>query len=186
MRYIMYLQKLANWPSRNKIRMGIILALSIIIIFLILMQIYYDLSNYPVLYMESQLSFSGAVIKSHFSTMSEEEIGYYVTWLLLDYGFMLGYGLLLFCLSLMISRKLEEGSSLNQLGFILTLFGPVAACCDGIENFFILLMTTNPSGFPDIWAITHSIFALIKFMLMYITIGWIIIALIIRLAKKSN
>lgn len=53
--------------------------------------------------------------------------------------------------------------------------GVIVAFCDGIENIFILAMLTDPLSFPDFWAITHSIFALIKWILLFLVIFWIII-----------
>ncbi|GAH51502.1 unnamed protein product, partial [marine sediment metagenome] len=60
---------------------------------------------YPVNYIESQLSFSGEIIKSHFNTMNTVDINNYRIAEILDYGFMVSYGILIFSLALIIARK---------------------------------------------------------------------------------
>ena len=180
----MALEKLSEWPLQKATKLLIIFGILISIFFLVLMNYYYDLSNYPVIFFESQLSFSGAVIKSHFRTMNSEELNYYLIWTLLDYGYMVGYGMCYFSLALFIARKFEENTGWRKSGYYAAIFGIAGAFCDATENFFILLMISNPQGFPDIWAIIHSCFALIKFIFIYSMNIWIISAVIFRLIKK--
>ncbi|MHA1885906.1 MAG: hypothetical protein ACW96S_12685, partial [Promethearchaeota archaeon] len=61
-----------------------------------------------------------------------------------------------------------------------------AACCDAIENGFILAMLTDPVGFPDYWAIFHSVFALIKWILLFTIIIWDLIFGIFTAIKRKN
>ncbi len=75
---------------------------------------------------------------------------------------------------------------MKNFGLLITIFGPIAACCDAVENVFIFLMLSDPQGFPNIWAISHSCFALVKFILLGILITWIIIALIALLIRKIH
>ncbi|TFG07731.1 MAG: hypothetical protein EU539_04145 [Promethearchaeota archaeon] len=182
----MVLEKLSEWPSQKALKILIISGIIIGIFFLVLMNYYYDLSNYPVLFIESQLSFSGAVIKSHFRTMNAEELYYYLIWTLLDYGYMVGYGTLYFSLSLFVARKFEDNSGWRKTGYFAAVFGIAGALCDATENFFIVLMISDPRGFPDIWAVTHSCFALVKFILIITMFIWIIVAAIIYLIKRKS
>ena len=98
----MVLEKLSNWPSLKNTKILIVLGLVLYILFLVIMNYFYELSNYPVLFFESQMSFSGAIIKSHFRTMNAEQLNYYLIWALLDYGLMVGYGTLYFSLALFV------------------------------------------------------------------------------------
>jgi len=102
---------------------------------------------------------------------------------------MVSYGGIFFSLGLIIARKLEAGTIWRNIGFIMVFLALIAPTCDAIENVFILLMLSNPLSFPDIWAITHSIFALIKYIIMFIGFGWIFVAIIklivIRKSKKT-
>jgi hypothetical protein len=98
---------------------------------------------------------------------------------------MTGFGLIIFALTLIIARKFDEESFWRRSGYIVAPLGILAACFDGIENVFIFLMLSDPSGFPDIWAITHSCFALVKLIIYFLVFTiWTIIALITLLVKK--
>ncbi len=183
----MFLDKLSDWPSPKTTRLLLIFSFLLYIIISPILTYFFTISNYPVSFVESQLSFSGATIKSHFSTMSAEDINIYRIAQLIDYVFMVSYGTLIFSLALTIARKFEENSGWRKTGYLASVFGIVAACCDAIENAFILLMLTDPLGFPDIWAIAHSCFALVKFILMGLSWGFIAVAgLTLLIIKKRS
>ena len=178
------LEKLSDKPSPEKTKLLLIGSIILYLIVYPILNYYYIISNYPVSVFESQLSFSGAAIKSHLRTMSSAEIDLYRIAQIIDYPYMLAYGTLYFSLSLYISRKFDEDSGWRKTGYISAIFGVISACCDATENVFILLMLTDPQGFPDAWAITHSYFALVKFTLMGLIIIWIILAALTLLIRK--
>ena len=180
----MGLKKLSDWPSPKKTKILLIISIILNIIIYPILNYYFIVSNYPVSVFESQLSFSGAVIKSHLRTMSSAEIDLYRTTQQIDYLFMLAYGSLYFSLALYISRKFDENSRWRNTGYLSAIFGVIAACCDATENVFILLILSDPQGFPDAWAIANSCFALVKFILMGIIIIWIFLAVLTLLIKK--
>jgi hypothetical protein len=100
---------------------------------------------------------------------------------------MISYGGIFFGLGLIIARKFNEGTIWRRFSLILVPLAIIAPLCDAIENIFILLMLSDPLGFPDIWAIIHSFFALIKFIIMIIGFGWLGIALIkLIIIRKSQ
>jgi hypothetical protein len=181
----MFLDKLSDKPAPKTTKLLLILGILLVLIFSGLMQYFETFANYPVSFIESQLSFSGAKIKAWFSTMSSEELRYYTLVQVLDYGFMAGFGLIIFDLTLIIARKFDEDSGWRKSGYIVAVLGILAACFDGIENIFIFLMLSDPSGFPDIWAIAHSCFALVKLIIYFLIFTlWTISAVIARLVKK--
>ncbi len=72
---------------------------------------------------------------------------------------------------------------MEKIGYSISIFGITAACCDGIENIFLLMMASNSVNFLNWWAIAHSSFALAKFIQMYIAVsGIILMALMIALS----
>ena len=172
----MNLEILYNWPTPKKIKILIIFSIILLVIIYPLLMYFFFISKYPISFLESQLSFSGIKIKSHYAVMSDKGIILYIIANILDYGFMLSYGLLIFTLALLLARKFKKSSIWMKSGFIMAIFGIIAASCDGIENIFILLMATDPSGFPNSWAIIHSVFALTKYIFMITAISWIMIA----------
>jgi hypothetical protein len=64
--------------------------------------------------------------------------------------------------------------------------GVLITICDAVENIFLLSMTTNPVGFPNWLAIAHSTLALFKFILMYLTIGWLILSFVLNKIPSTS
>ena len=89
-----------------------------------------------------------------------------------------------FGLSLFLARKFDEDSGWRKSGLLMAVLGVIGAISDIIENILIIMMTTDPQGFPDIWAVAHSCFAVIKFTLWGINAVWIIWA-DLKLFKKD-
>jgi hypothetical protein len=170
----MNLEKLADWPSPQATKRLIYIGMIVLWINYPFLIYFLSISNYPVTYLESQLSFSGAVIKSHFKGMSAEQINYYRMHQLLDNVYDFSYITMFFGLSLYLARQFAEGSGWRKSGFIISMLGIVGAVSDVIENTFMLMILTDPLGFPDIWAIAHSWLALIKFILWGFQAVWII------------
>lgn len=179
----MVLEKLNDWPSPKTTKHLLIFSIILTIIVYPIMAYFFILSKYPVGFIESQLSFSGSVLKGHYKITN---INYYRIMQILDYAYMVSYGTFAFSLALIISRKFEDASFWSNSGHLIAIIGILAACCDAIENAFILAMLTDPSGFPDGWAITHSCFALVKYILLFACIGWVIVVAITLLIKKRS
>jgi len=136
-----------------------------------------QLSNYPGELEATQLGFDGEYIRSCFSDMSGADMSFFIMGNLADYLFMASYGALLFSSSLILSRRLRQGGLGRRVGYAASILGLLAACCDGLENVFLLSMASNPLDFPGWLAIPHSLFANVKFVLMYVAAAWILIAL---------
>ena len=181
----MNLDKLNDWPSDKATRRLIYLGFIILCINWPIL-IYFGISsNYPATFLESQLSFSGAVIKSHFKEMSAEELHYYrIAAVFCDDVYDLAHIFMFFGLSLFLARKFDEDSEWRKSGLLVAILGVIGSISDIIENSFILLMTTDPQGFPDIWAVAHSCLATIKFTLWGIQAIWIIWADVKLLRKE--
>jgi len=179
----MIFKKLMEKPSRKILRILIILGFMMCLIIIPIMQYFSGASGYPPNLFASQLSFNGEILKNYYAVTN---IMLYRVSALLDYIFMTGYGIILFSSSVLITRTLNFSNKLQTIGFIISFFGVIAALCDGIENIFILTMLMEPLSFPNIWAISHSIFALIKWILLFISILWIIIAGFLNLIKRKE
>ncbi len=179
----MFLEKLSDKPSTRTTKILLIFSIILYIIIYPIMGYFFLLSKYPVGFIESQMSFSGSVLKENYKVTN---ITYYRIMQMLDYIFMVSYGTLAFSLTLIIARKFDDNSEWRKSGYYVTVMGVLAAICDGIENAFILAMLTDPSGFPDIWAIIHSSFALVKYILLFSSIIWAISAAIALLIKKIS
>ncbi|MFX1295995.1 MAG: hypothetical protein ACFFD2_14240 [Promethearchaeota archaeon] len=174
-----FLQKLEDWPSPDKIRFIAIFSLIVIILAYIFMGMFFMLANYSMNFFASQLSFNAFSMKlEYFPMVISNKIGAYGIGQILDYLFMIGYGTLIFSLALIIGRKYDSATIWRRSSYIIAILGIAAAILDGIENAFILLTLTDPLGFPDWWTVAHSCFALIKYICLFSSIIWAIIAVI--------
>ena len=186
----MMLDFLSERPTEKTTKYLLFFSFPLVIITASAVMYLLKLSNFPGTLNETQLGFNGEYIKSCFSRMSDEDMSIFIIANILDYAFMIAYGTFFFSLALTLTRKLKEGSIWKKIGYSVSIFGITAACCDGIENIFLLMMASNPRNFPNWWTIGHSCFALAKFIQMYAAIGGIIlIALVIvlsRLIKRNN
>ena len=176
-------QKLEEKPPTNTLNRYVLLsAISAIIIYIII-AIFFYLSGSPLSkVIPGQISFSGTYLKDIY--WETANLSYYKISQILDYIFMISYGILLFSLSVKVTRDYPQGSLFKTIGYSIAIGGIIAACLDGLENVFILLTLTNPLGFPDWYAITQSSFSVPKWILIFIAIVYILIAYFYRKIKK--
>ena len=131
-----------------------------------------ELSNFPGTLDETQLGFDGEYIRACFSTMTGRDLSYFVLANLVDYLFMVSYAAVLTSAALLLTRRLRH-PRLRGMGLAVSLAGALAALSDAAENVFIISMAADPLNFPGWLAIPHSLFAHLKFNLMYVAAGWI-------------
>ncbi|MFX1504808.1 MAG: hypothetical protein ACFFDC_01725 [Promethearchaeota archaeon] len=166
------------------ISLPVVLITATVVIFLL------ELSGYPGTLNDTQLGFNAEVIKTYFTMMKSEDMTFFILGNLMDYVFMIAYGCLFYCSANYLSWDYQQGSLPRKLGKIMGIAGILSAICDAIENIFLLAMTTDPIGFPNWLAIAHSTFALVKFILMYLTVGWLILSFILNkipsISKRIN
>jgi len=132
-------------------------------------------SRFPGELEKTQLGFDAEYIRDCFNSMNDQGLSRFILGNLVDYLFMASYGGFFFSIVLLVTRKLNETSISREIGYIISLLGLSAAIGDGLENIFLLSMASNPVSFPAWLAFYHSLFAHIKFKLMYLTAGWITI-----------
>jgi len=130
-----------------------------------------QMSGYAGTMEDTQLGFNAETIRSYFSLMSPTDMGFFITANLVDYLFMLCYGLFFFSAASLIAWNYKNGIA-KRIGVSLAWAGVIAAVLDGIENVFLLSMTADPVGFASWLAIAHSSFAFAKFLFMYIAMAW--------------
>ncbi len=180
----MGLVKLNTWPSPQATRKVLLIALIMICVIYTVIGYFFVLSGDPINVFASQLSFSGAFMVYEYSQVTNLDA--YQIAQILDYGLMVAYSLLIFALALTIARKVDEKSPLRKAGFIIALVGFIAAGCDAVENVFILLMVTAPMTFPGWWAVAHSSFALPKWIILIVAIGWAVAAEITQRSQRTG
>jgi len=180
---------LSERPSEKTTKYLLFLSFPLVIITALTVMYLLKLSNFSGTLNETQLGFNSQYIKSCFSRMSDEDMSIFIIANILDYVFIIAYGIFFFSLALTLTKKLKEGSIWKKIGYSISIFGITAAYCDGIENIFLLMMASNPINFPNWRAIGHSCFALAKFIQMYAAMGGIILITLVivvsRLIKRN-
>lgn len=173
----MKLEKFRTKPTLSSLLKILLISFVICILLNLWVSWAFARSRYPVSFIESQLSFSGELIKSHYAQMTQSQIQLYIRAQLVDYAYLCGYMVLFWSFSLTMSRFFLKDSKMRIIGAGMSYFGIFAALCDAVENIFILFMASNPLEFPNILGPIHSIFALLKFICiiligLYVTIGF--------------
>lgn len=139
-----------------------------------------EASGYAGTIDDTQLGFNAEIIKAYFSLMSFGGLFFFALGNLLDYVFIISYGVFFYNSTRYLSWNYPSGSIRKKVGNVFTWIGVTCAIFDGIENIFLFSMVANPVSFAGWLAIAHSIFATFKFNLMYITIGWLVLAVILN------
>lgn len=164
----------------------IYISLPVVLVAATLVILILELSGYPGTMNDTQLGFSAEIIKVHFATMKNEDITLFILANLVDYVFMIAYGCLFYSSVKYLSRNYRQGSLTLRVSNIFAWIGVLSAICDAVENLFLLSMTADPVGFPNWLAIAHSTFASLKFIFMYLTMGWLVFSLVLNKIPSTS
>jgi hypothetical protein len=176
-----YFKRWLQSPLQQKLNWLTVLFSGIFIIFTILMapasQIL-QTSRYDIVVFEFSWTVSGAqtILSDWGPTL--QFVAIRLNWL--DYGWMIGYGGLMWALNIALARKLR--GRLQLIGCWMGAFGIVAASLDAIENLMLLVMLYSRS-FPALIPFVGSLCALVKFILVGCAIFWFLVVGFIRLLK---
>jgi len=143
-------------------------------------------SGYPGTLDDTQLGFSAEIIKAHFAMMTSEDMTLFILGNLVDYAFMIASGCFFYCSVRYLARNYYQGSLPSKVSKMVAGFAVIFTICDAVENIFLFSMTADPVGFPNWLAIAHSTFALTKFILMYLTIGWLILSFVLNKIPSTS
>ena len=172
--------------GKNLMKRLILISLPVVLVAATLVILILELSGYPGTMDDTQLGFSAEIIKSHFATMKNEDITLFILANLVDYVFMIAYGCLFYSSVKYLSLNYRKGSLTSRVSNIFAWIGVLSAICDAVENLFLLSMTADPVFFPNWLAIAHSTFASLKFIFMYLTMGWLVFSLVLNKIPSTS
>lgn len=102
----------------------------------------------------------------------------------LDFGYLVGYGLMGFGLVLLVTRGVVS-PKLKKIGLVVSLFPLIASVCDAVENANLLVMLHRfPDPASSLNAFLASLFATIKFGLLGITLLFFLVQVVTLAAEK--
>jgi hypothetical protein len=179
-----------NDSGKSLMKYLILISLPVLLITASLVILLLEQSGYPGTLNDTQLGFSAEIIKAYFAMMKPEGMTLFILGNLLDYLFIIAYGCFFYCSVRYLSWNYQQGSLHLKASKMIAWIGIVSAICDAIENVFLFSMIANPVSFPGWLALAHSTFALLKFSLMYLTIGWLFLSFVLNkvplISKRIN
>ncbi len=114
-----------------------------------------------------QLAFYREAGEAIVSRWGDKGVDNFKAWIFLDYIYAVAYSLflasLLSFLALKNARRLKYENLIIGLSFS-------AGVLDCVENTIEVFFVDNPSGFPEVVFFAHSVFALIKWMFVFIVL----------------
>jgi hypothetical protein len=175
----MTLKLSSDWLTRpTKARLSLYLALSLLlaIVGYVAVETSFVTTKYPMSLFEGQLAFSGAALKSHYSTiLAQGTFNRFVLTQVIDFAWIIGLMLTLFFTHVAIARGQAADSAWRHFALRLAVIAPLIAASDAFENFVSFIMLANPQQFPDWLALLYSGFAAIKWSWAVIGVALILI-----------
>ena len=92
----------------------------------------------------------------------------------IDFLFLIAYGTLLASICLILSRSTNNVNAKN-IGMWFVFISYSASIFDLMENVFLIIILSNPSNYPRFAPFIASVFASIKFFLIFIVLLYIIV-----------
>lgn len=145
--------------------------------------------NFPVSLREGQLAFDGELIKGYYATlMAQGTFDDYVITQVIDFGWIIGLGLMVFVLHTALGRRYPLGSTMQRFHFWAALLSLAPSVLDALENITSFFMLANPTGFPNGLALVYSSFAQLKWWLapvvMTVLLGSIVVWLLVLARRR--
>ncbi len=98
----------------------------------------------------------------------------------IDYLFLISYSMFLGLVSFSLAKKLEGRLNLlSKAGYLFSWLILLAGLYDAIENFALIKIMTGCQ--LSLWATTAWFFATVKFAIVYMVLGYILVALFFSL-----
>ena len=181
----MFLEKLKEFPKQKALAIITILSfISFLILTLIMRTIETELkgsTGYGV--MEFEFAWTPEMIREIFRAWGAAGKKKEATAIYWDFLYIPSYGLFIAGCILLVTRKLEEGK-LQNFGLYITITPIIAGVFDVIENINLLLMIENDAYIEMGSPFIASLCASIKFGLIFLGIGFFILALIVLAINK--
>lgn len=139
------------------------------------------MSNYGIV--DFELAFTSLRAEEILSLWNEEQRKEATRSLYIDFFFIISYVATLVSLGLLVSYNLQP--SFHQVGFYLSLLPIIAGLFDVLENIMLLRILASPDDISDGVVLATGLFALLKFILIGITVFYIIITTIVLFAVQK-
>ncbi len=176
----MILNKLKETPKDKFLIITALICLLIVLLieFLVFMPI--EASTYGIL--DFEFAWTQNKVETIFTAWGVEGMNNQAIAIYWDFLFIVGYAPLAFCLIVLISRR--SGEKVQQIGLYMSITTILTGIFDVIENVNLLLMLDTPTSVAASNAFAASLFATMKFILLFVGIIYFAIASILFLLNK--
>ena len=184
----MLLDRFKESPKDKVVIIITIIGLAIVLLtyVLIFMPIEASVPTYGIL--DYEFAWTPDKVETIFSIWGSDGINRQTSAIYWDFLYIVGYVSLALGLILLVLRRLE--GKIHTIGLYFTLTPFLTGIFDVIENINLLIMLGTPTQISPINPLLASLFALIKFSVLFAAIGYFLIALILlvinRIKKHEN
>lgn len=154
----------------------------------------YAASQHPVDFATGQTGFDAALLKGYYAHMQAQgTLDVYIATQRFDFLFMAALALFGLVLGTLVARLSGQGTALGtwgrRMGLLAALSAIAGAGMDAMENLVSFVMLAQPQDFAAWLALVYSGFASVKFALIALAMGAVLISLILaalsRLLRKT-
>ena len=178
----MFLTRFKEFPKNKYVILTTIIGLAIVVLTYILIFIPIEtlVPTYGIL--DYEFAWTPERVETIFLVWGADGISRQTSAVYWDFLYIVGYVSLAFGLILLVLRRSE--GKMYSLGLYFTITPFLTGIFDVIENINLLVMLATPTAILEINSFLASLFALIKFSVLFAAIGYFIAALIILVIKK--
>ena len=176
----MLLNKLKEVPKDKFLIIMAFICLLIVIIIEFLVFIPIETSTYGIL--DFEFAWTKNRVETIFTTWGDKGMNNQAIAIYWDFLFIVGYAPLAFCLIVLILRR--SGEKVQEIGLYMSITTILTGIFDVIENINLLLMLDAPASLDSSNTFAASLFATLKFSLLFAGIIYFVIALILFLISK--
>ena len=170
-----FLKEFDRWPSRSSLLIALVLFLIGTIAFNVWTAKALIDSRYPdegllLIFPAWWFTFDAPLLKAHYAILlAQETFATFLRVQYLDFGLMLTTGPLIALLAIGLGR-LAGGGLAKSLAYLAALAILASTAMDLVENAVLLVMLSDPEGFPDFLAWLYSAAATLKVIAFLITV----------------
>jgi hypothetical protein len=177
------LERFKTSPSRKLVILITLISLIPFLILTILFQLdgaVLASSGYGIVSFE--FAFSEAIAKTMLTAWGPGLIPVVLRGVYMDFGYIASYGFFMMGVMILIVRALKD--RWQSIALFCTISPFIAGAFDIVENINLIVMLTDPVGFPSLVPTVASICAIFKFGFLLLVIGFAAIAGIALLIRK--
>ncbi len=178
----MFLDKFKESPKDKLVILITIFGLAIVLLTYVLIFIPIEVAVPTYGILDYEFAWTPERVETIFSVWGVDGITRQTSAIYWDFLYIVGYVSLALGLILLVLRRSE--GSIHKIGLYFTITPFLTGIFDVIENINLLIMLANPISLSPFNPILASLFALIKFSVLFAAIAYFVVALLMIIIHK--